>query len=140
MKILAVDPGGKRTGLAISDPEERMALALPALEMKGNGSDADRVAAAARDRGAELIVIGLPLNMNGTEGPRARAARTFAEEVRVASGLPVETWDERLSTAEADDRLRAAGLNRRERARRSDSAAAIVILESFLARRRRGAP
>ncbi len=132
MKILAVDYGEKRTGLAISDRDERMALALPTL-LDADGED---VAAVAREQEAELVVVGLPLNMDGTSGPAAERSRDFAEEVR-ASGLPVELWDERLTTAEANARLRQAGLNRKDRAKRVDTAAAIVILESFLEARRK---
>ena len=129
-KVLAVDPGEKRTGLAVSAGS--IAVALPTLAMKGDGKDADRVAKIARDAEAGRIIVGLPINMDGTEGPRARAAREFGEAIREATDLPVEFWDERLSTAEGEARLRAAGLDRRELSKRSDAAAAIVILESYL--------
>jgi putative Holliday junction resolvase len=74
--------------------------------------------------------------MDGTEGPRARAARDFGEAIRQATDLPVEFWDERLSTAEGESRLRQAGLDSRELSKRSDAAAAIVILETYLERRK----
>lgn len=134
--ILAVDLGARRTGLAISDPEGRMALALPTLE----DADAAAIAKVAEERGAALVVIGLPFNMDGTEGPRAKEARAFADELRSVLRAPVELWDERLSSAEGDRRLRQAGLSRKERARRSDAAAAIVILEGFLASRKGNRP
>lgn len=133
MKILAVDLGVKRTGLAISTPDERMALALETLE----GGEANDVAAVARREGAEHIVVGLPLHMNGSVGPAAQRASEFAEELRGLVSVPVSLWDERLSTAEGEARLRGAGLNRKERARKLDTAAAIVILETFLEHRRR---
>lgn len=136
MRILAVDPGSKRTGLAMSDPDERLAVALPTLAMKGDGQDSARIAEAAQREGAELIVVGLALNMNGTEGPRAAEARTLVEDLRLLVEVPVEAWDERLTTVEAEDRLRAAGLDRREASRRSDAASAIVILERVLEARR----
>ena len=129
-RTLAVDPGEKRTGLAIS--AGAIAVALPTLAMKGDGEDADRIAKIARDAEAGRIIVGLPLNMDGTEGPRARAARDFGETIRQATDLPVEFWDERLSTAEGEARLREAGLDKRELSKRSDAAAAIVILESYL--------
>lgn len=132
MKVLAVDPGERRTGFAISDPEERMALALPTLEGAGPAD----VARLAREQGAGCVVVGLPFNMDGTEGPAARRARDFIEELRLQTDLPVVAWDERLSTAEGESRLREAGLNRKERRRRSDAAAAVVILESYLRRPR----
>lgn len=133
-RILAVDPGEKRTGLAVSDAAERMAVALPTLQMQGDGRDPDRIAKVAADVEAGRILVGLPLNMDGTEGPRARAAREFADALRQATPLPVEMWDERLSTAEGEARLRGAGLDRKELSRRSDMAAAIVILETYLER------
>src|SRR5262245_37238436 len=133
-RILAVDPGEKRTGLALS--AGGIALALPTLQMRGDGTDAGRIAKIARDAGAERIIVGLPLNMDGTEGPRAKAARDVAADLRAHTDLPVEMWDERLSTAEGEARLRAAGLDRRELSKRSDAAAAIVILETYLEKHR----
>ena len=82
------------------------------------------------------MVVGLPLNMSGTSGPAAQRTVDFVDELRLLVAVPVETWDERLSTAEGDRRLREHGLNRKERAKRSDVAAAIVILESYLRRKR----
>ena len=134
MKVLAVDPGEKRTGLAISAGP--IAVALPTLAMKGDGRDADRIAKAAKDAEAGKIIVGLPLNMDGTEGPRARAVRDLGDLLRQATDLPVEFWDERLSTAEGEARLREAGLDRRDLSKRSDAAAAIVILESYLEKHR----
>lgn len=133
MKVMAVDLGERRTGVAISDPEERMALALPTLEKAGPQD----VARLAREQGAGCVVVGLPLNMDGTEGPAARRARAFMEELSLLLDLPVIAWDERLSSAEGDSRLRQAGLNRRQRHKRVDAAAAVVILESYLRRPRR---
>jgi putative Holliday junction resolvase len=132
MKVLAIDLGGKRTGFAISDPAEKLALALPTLQ-DVTPVDAARV---AEEQGAEKVLVGLPLNMDGSEGPAARRALEFAAELRLLVEVPVEPWDERLSTVEGQTRLREAGLDRRERARRSDVAAAIVILESYLRRSR----
>jgi len=132
MKVLAVDLGEKRTGFAISDPEERLALALPTLE----GAGAADVAQVAGEQGAGLIIVGLPLNMDGTAGPRARATLAFIEELRLHTSVPVIPWDERLSTAEGDARLRGAGLRRKERRKRVDAAAAVVILEGYLGRSR----
>lgn len=137
MKILAVDHGEKRTGLAVSDPGERLALALPTHAMTGAG-DAAVIAGIAEEEGAELIVVGLPVNTDGTEGPRAKAVRAFAEELRAAASAPVELFDERYSTQEGEARLREAGLDRKARARRKDTAAAIVILEAVLEQRRKG--
>lgn len=128
MKILAVDLGTKRTGFAISDPGGKMALALPTL----TDITAADVAALAQDQGAEQVIVGLPLNMDGTTGPSARRALDFIEELKLQVEVPVLPWDERLSTAEGQARLRQAGLDRKDRHRRADVAAAIVILESYL--------
>lgn len=132
MKVLAIDLGTKRTGFAISDPAGAMALALPTLE-NATAIDAARI---VDEQEAEAVVVGLPLNMSGTAGPAVDRTLAFVDELRLLVNVPVDTWDERLSTAEGDRRLREQGLNRKERARRADVAAAIVILESYLRRKR----
>lgn len=132
MKVLAIDLGAKRTGFAVSDPAGRMALALPTLE-NVTPVDAARV---VEEQQAEAVVVGLPLNMSGTAGPAAERTMEFVEELKLLVDVPVDVWDERLSTAEGQTRLREQGLNRKERTRRADVAAAIVILESWLRRKR----
>lgn len=132
MIILAVDLGTKRTGFAMSDPKEQMALALP-TQIDVTPVD---VAAIAEERRAEEIVVGLPLNMDGTVGPSARRVLEFIDELKLHVAVPVVPWDERLSTAEGQTRLREQGLDRRDRSKRADVAAAIVILESYLRRPR----
>lgn len=132
MIILAVDLGTKRTGFAMCDPQEKMALALPTL----TDVTAVDVAALAQERGAGTIVVGLPLNMDGTVGPSAQRALEFIDELKLHVVVPVVPWDERLSTAEGQTRLREQGLDRKDRSKRADVAAAIVILESYLRRPR----
>ena len=132
MIILAVDLGTKRTGFAMCDPQEKMALALPTLV---DVTPVD-VAALAQERGAEEIVVGLPLNMDGTIGASARRVLEFIDELKIHATVPVVPWDERLSTAEGQTRMREQGLDRKNRDRRADTAAAIVILESYLRRPR----
>ena len=132
MIILAVDLGAKRTGFAMCDPQEKMALALPTLT---DVTPVD-VAVVAQERNAEEIVVGLPLNMDGTVGASARRVLEFIDELKIHSTVPVVPWDERLSTAEGQTRLREQGLARKDRHRRADVAAAIVILESYLRRPR----
>jgi putative Holliday junction resolvase len=130
--ILAVDLGTKRTGFAVSDPQEKMALALPTrLDI----APVD-VSVLVEEQRAELVVVGLPLNMDGTVGPSARRVLDFIDELKLHVAVPVVPWDERLSTAEGQERLRQAGLDRKDRAKRADVAAAIVILESYLRRPR----
>jgi putative Holliday junction resolvase len=130
--ILAVDLGAKRTGFAMSDPQEKMALALPT----GLDITPVDVAVLAHDQRADEIVVGLPLNMDGTVGPSAQRVLEFIDELKLHVAVPVVPWDERLSTAEGQTRLREQGLDRKARARRADVAAAIVILESYLRRPR----
>ncbi len=132
MIILAVDLGTKRTGFAVSDPQEKMALALPTLL---DVAPVD-VSVLVEEQRAELVVVGLPLNMDGTVGPSARRVLDFIDELKLHLAVPVVPWDERLSTAEGQTRLREQGLDRKDRARRADVAAAIVILESYLRRPR----
>lgn len=132
MIILAVDLGTKRTGFAVSDPQEKMALALPTLL---DVAPVD-VSVLVEEYRAELVVVGLPLNMDGTVGPSARRVLDFIDELKLHLAVPVVPWDERLSTAEGQTRLREQGLDRKDRARRADVAAAIVILESYLRRPR----
>jgi len=138
MRILAVDPGSRRIGLALSDEEARVALPLETLE-RGGGADraAREVAAVARREGAGEIVVGLPLEMDGREGPSARRARRFGEAVGEAAGLPVVMWDERLTTAQASRALREGGVRARDERRIIDQAAATVLLQSYLEARER---
>lgn len=132
MIILAVDLGTKRTGFAMSDPDEKMALALP-TRIDVTAVD---VAALVEEHRAGEVVVGLPLNMDGTQGPSARRVLEFVDELKLHVVVPVVPWDERLSTAEGQTRLREQGLDRKDRHRRADVAAAIVILESYLRRPR----
>ena len=132
MIILAVDLGTKRTGFAVSDPQEKMALALPTL-MDITPVD---VSVLVEEQRADEVVVGLPINMDGTIGPSAQRVLDFIDELKLHVAVPVVPWDERLSTAEGQTRLREQGLDRKDRARRADVAAAIVILESYLRRPR----
>ena len=132
MIILAVDLGTKRTGFAVSDPQEKMALALP-TRMDITPVD---VSVLVEEQRADEVVVGLPINMDGTIGPSAQRVLDFIDELKLHVAVPVVPWDERLSTAEGQTRLREQGLDRKDRARRADVAAAIVILESYLRRPR----
>ena len=138
MRILAVDPGSVRVGIALSDEGE--VLATPLTTLKPGPSLASRVVAAARDAGAGLVVIGLPRRLDGGEGPEAQQARELAASV-ASLGLPAELWDERFTSVMAAAALRAARPRRGSRAaaaRRADTdrVAAAVLLQSFLDSRR----
>jgi putative holliday junction resolvase len=139
MQIAGIDFGRKRIGLAISDGQGAYPIAV--MERRSLKRDLDAIRSWLVDREVSLIVIGLPLNMDGTEGPSARAARVFAEGVGSATGLPVEMFDERLTSVEAEERLReASGSQTSKRAARKkaarDAVAAAVILEGWLESRR----
>jgi putative holliday junction resolvase len=138
MRILAVDPGAVRVGLALSDEGERLATPLRTLP-SGRGLGA-RVARAARDAGAELVVVGLPRRLDGSEGPEAAQARELAAAI-TAEGLGAELWDERFTSVMAEAALRQSRPRRGRKAaaaRREDTdrVAAAVLLQSFLDSRR----
>lgn len=135
-RVLGVDLGERRIGLALSDPLGLMASPLTVLERSGDpAADHRAIVAAARDAGAERIVVGLPLSLAGGEGPAARAVREEMEAIG-ALGLPVEAHDERLTTVTAERLLAAGGVRGPARRRQVDKVAAAVILQSWLDGRR----
>jgi putative Holliday junction resolvase len=138
MRILAVDPGTVRVGLALSDEGET--LASPLTTLRPGRDLGARVARAARDAGAELVIVGLPRRLDGTEGPEAASARELAAEV-AGRGLPAELWDERFTSVMAEAALLQSrpGRGRRAAAARraaTDRVAAALLLQSFLDSRR----
>ena len=137
MKILAVDYGDSRTGLATCDRTEFLTTAItPQITLKARNKVAARVCEVAKEIGAELIVIGLPLNMDGTEGERAIKSRKLAKTVEIWSGLPVRMWDERQTTCAAADILDESGTFGTKRKEILDSVSATVILDDYLAWRK----
>jgi putative Holliday junction resolvase len=133
-RVLAVDLGERRTGLALSDASGTLASPLRTIEVTGD-PDRDRqaIVAAAREAEAQVIVVGLPRSLSGREGPSARRARAEASALaEVAGGIRVELHDERFTTRDADRALAATGKGRRERRARVDAAAAAIILQSYL--------
>lgn len=130
--VLGIDFGKKRIGIAVTDPERRFTFGRDTLAADGK-TDAVRVAAVARAEGAALIALGLPLNVDGSEGPMAALVRKFGAELGAAAGLPTVYVDERYTSIEADEHLRER-FPRDTRARRAmkDRAAAILILRTFL--------
>jgi putative Holliday junction resolvase len=129
---MAVDPGSKRVGVAISDPTATIAQALATLPAQADESLASRLAEVARKNGAARIVVGLPLRMNGSHGPEAKAARELADALRKASGLPVELVDERLTTVSAERSMIEGGASRAKRRASVDRVAATLLLQSHL--------
>ena len=141
-RVLGVDFGLARLGLAVADALGIAAHMLPQLAVKGKtlAEAAALVAALAAREEAERIVLGLPLNMDGTEGPAARRVREFGRLLAEQSRLPVEFEDERLSTVAAEERLRERELTRKKRKQRLDSLSAQVILQGWMEARQKLPP
>jgi putative holliday junction resolvase len=133
MIVAGIDFGNRRIGLAVSNPDQLSAYPVETIE-RGRSLAADLAALLARLTALEVrrIVVGLPLNMDGTVGPRARAAQVFARRLEEATGIPVELCDERLSSFEAEERLKGLPVRRNRRKLAIDAVAASVILETWL--------
>ncbi len=132
MRILALDIGARRVGVAVSDPLGWTAQGLPTLARENDSQVIEAVQEIVRELDVERVVIGLPRNMNGTVGPQAKKALAFADALRAALQLPVDTWDERLTTVAAERSLAEGGLDGRKRRRSVDRVAAQLILQGFL--------
>jgi len=132
MTIAAVDLGRRRIGVAVTDAASMGAHPLGIVERRALKKDLEAIAAMLRDRQVSTIVVGLPLNMDGSEGPAARGARRFAASIADALGVSVEMFDERLTSFEARERL--ADMPARKGARKTglDALAAVVILEGWM--------
>lgn len=131
-RVLAVDLGDKRIGLAVSDALGLTAQGIETLQRRGDKADVEALRGTCAEREVTRIVVGLPRNMDGSEGPRAQKSRAFARKLLEAIGLPVFLWDERLSTAEAERVLIAADVSRQKRKLVIDRMAAQVILQGYL--------
>jgi putative Holliday junction resolvase len=138
VRILAIDPGSKRVGVALSDPTATIAQALTTMPAEPAATLASRIAKLARDSEAARIVVGLPKRLNGSRGPEAKSAQALADAIRTESGLPVELVDERLTTAAAERSLIAGGMRRDKRRLSVDRVAATLMLQAHLDRRRAG--
>lgn len=132
MRYLGLDLGRATIGVAVADDVLRTARALETLRRSGEAADLAALRRLAEDYEVTRAILGLPLNMDGSEGPSARLARAFAPKVEEALGVPVELVDERLSTFEAEQRLRARGISSREGRAIIDAEAAAVILQTWL--------
>ncbi len=136
MIVLAVDLGKARTGLAVCDPCEILASPLAVLHEGDPDRLAEAIVSAAKERGAQLLVLGLPRNMDGSEGESAQNARVMGEKLHRLSGLPVEFCDERGTTITAQGYLNDVNVRGKKRKNTVDAVAATVILEDFLRSRR----
>ena len=136
--LLGLDLGTKTIGVATSDPAQRVATGVETIRRTNFTSDVARLLALAAERKAAGFVLGLPLNMDGSEGPRAQSTRAFAKNLARVTELPIALWDERLSTAAVERALIAADVSRSRRAKAIDQHAAVFILQGALDRLARG--
>jgi putative Holliday junction resolvase len=132
VRAAAIDFGAVRVGLAIADDLGLLAHPRPFLDGKNRRALLQRLRELQQSEGIELFVVGLPRELSGREGPAAKRVRAFVQQLQQAMPVPVELYDEWLSTREAAGRLRAQGLNARQQRGRIDSAAAAVLLQSWL--------
>lgn len=137
MAIAALDLGRRRIGIAVCDDDGAAVVPLDALERRGGQMDLNAIMRRLENLGVTKIVVGLPLNMDGSAGPAARAAQDFAARLTEFFGLPIETCDERLSSIEAEERLRELPGRRGHAKAKVDALAAAIILERWLGERRR---
>jgi len=135
MRIAALDVGDARIGVAVSDELGITAQGIGVVRRVGGRRDLEALATLLGPYNPERLVIGLPLNMNGSEGPQAARVRAFADRVAEHLGLPLEFWDERLTTVAAERTLLEADLSRRRRRELVDKVAATIILQGYLASR-----
>lgn len=136
MKIMAVDFGDSRTGIAVCDKSEMLASPLTVITEYNFERCAEKVAELAKREKAELIVVGYPKNMNNTIGERAEKCQKFAELVGEISGIPTELWDERSTTVTAHNYLNETNVRGKKRKAVVDAVAATIILETYLAYRK----
>lgn len=132
--LIGLDLGTKTIGVASSDPDRRLAAGVETIQRTNFSKDAQRLLALAAERKAVGFVLGLPLNMDGSEGPRAQSTRAFARNLARLTTLPIGLWDERLSTAAVERELIAADASRNKRAAIIDQHAAAYILQGALDR------
>jgi len=134
--LLGLDLGTRTIGVAVSDADRRVAATVETVARTTFTRDAARLGALASERNVVGIVLGLPLNMDGSEGPRAQATRAFARNFARISSLPIGLWDERLSTAAVERQAIEADVSRARRAKSIDQHAAVFILQGALDRLR----
>jgi putative holliday junction resolvase len=132
--LIGLDLGSKTIGVAASDPDRKLATGVETIARSNFTTDARRLLALAAERSTIGFVLGLPINMDGSEGPRAQATRAFARNLAKLTDLPIALWDERLSTAAVERDLIAADVSRKKRAAVIDQHAAAFILQGALDR------
>ncbi len=132
MKVLAVDPGERRIGLAVSDPTGTIARPLCVIPHQAREEDARKIVGVARDEGAEMIVVGWALDSEGEVGHQARKSQRLAEVIRANTNLPVRMWDESGTTQAAVQSRVQLGVGRKKRKGHLDDLAASILLQDFL--------
>jgi len=137
VRVLGIDYGEKRIGLAVSDPMGWTAQGLETLANTKKSAVLEGLKKVALEYGVTEVVIGLPINMNGTHGPKAKEVLELVPKIEAALGVPVSTWDERLSSREATRFMIEGGLSRRRQRETSDRVAATLILQTYLESKRR---
>ena len=138
MRVMALDVGERRIGVALSDPLGSFAQPHTTVAVEGRKSDLPKLAAIARDHEVEALVVGLPLHMHGEEGEAAKRARRLGNALGGALGIEVTYWDERLTTVQAERTLIDGGMRRRDRKGVVDQVAAVLILQAYLDSRSTG--
>jgi|JYMV01.1.fsa_nt_gi putative Holliday junction resolvase len=133
MRYLAVDLGDRRTGLAIGDDELKMAQPVCVLEVSIGPRLVEKIITSLRDQDAQALVIGLPLNMDGSAGGRVDITNTFADQLRQKTDVPIHFQDERLTSAAAEERLAQSGKTHKQKKKLRDALAAVEFLNDFLA-------
>ena len=132
-RILGIDPGERRVGVAVSDPMGWTAQPVEVIDARGgDAAVVDRIREIAREYEAAKIVVGYQINMDGSHGPRAKVVDAFVARLAEATSIPVETSDERLTTVEAEDALRQSGMSWQKQRKKVDVVAAQLILQRYL--------
>jgi len=134
VRVLGLDIGSKRIGVAVSDELGLTAQGMETLLSKGLEADVEQIVTLAIHHQVKEIVVGLPLNMDGAEGPQAKKVRTLIERISRKVEIPVREWDERLSTVAAERTLLEADMSRAKRRKVIDKLAAVLILQTYLDR------
>ncbi|MGC8784118.1 MAG: Holliday junction resolvase RuvX [Armatimonadota bacterium] len=134
-RVLALDIGERRIGVAVSDETGILAQPLTVIQRRGAMKDAERIAQLAREQGAETVVVGLPITLRGEQAQAVEKVQAFVSQLRDVLDMPIVLMDERMSTVEADKRMREADVRRGERRQSVDAVAAALILERYLGQR-----
>jgi len=138
VRILGLDIGDRRIGLAISDPNGQVAVPLRTLRRTAQDGAVEAIASLVAEENVEAVVVGLPLRMDGSVGPQAESVQEFVRKLLPAVSVPVTLWDERLSTVQAEQLLRRAGPASRKGRAEQDALAAAIILQGYLDSRSAG--